>query len=42
MAPSAVEWEQQRQLITRLYFEGNKPLKEVREMLANEHNFQAT
>lgn len=40
--PTAVEWEEQRRFITELYFEQDKPLKEVRDILANKKNFHAT
>ena len=39
---NADEWESKRELITRLYFEEGKTLKEVRQILEQEHNFQPT
>ena len=42
MAPTAVEWSQKRSLITKLYFEEGRKLRDVRNILANEHDFDAT
>ncbi|KAF4459001.1 hypothetical protein FALBO_14248 [Fusarium albosuccineum] len=39
--PSA-EWEKKRPIITRLYQEEKRPLKEVMEVLEREHGFTAT
>jgi hypothetical protein len=39
---STEEWKQKRGLITRLYFEQGKTLKEVRSILEQEHNFKPT
>lgn len=39
--PSA-EWEKKRPVITRLYQEEKKSLKDVMETLEREHNFTAT
>ncbi|KPM37279.1 hypothetical protein AK830_g9290 [Neonectria ditissima] len=36
------EWEKKRPIITRLYQEEKKPLKEVMEILERDHNFTAT
>jgi hypothetical protein len=36
------EWEQQRLLFTRLYVVERKTLKEVRQILAQDHGFHAT
>ena len=36
------EWEQKRHIVTKLYQEDKKPLKEVMDILAKEHNFKAT
>lgn len=39
--PSA-EWEKKRPIITKLYQEEKRPLKEVMEVLEREHGFTAT
>jgi Clr5 domain len=39
---STEEWNVKRDLITRLYFEEDKTLKEVRQLLEREYNFQPT
>jgi hypothetical protein len=39
---STEEWRQKRELITSLYFEQGKTLKEVRSLLEEEHNFKPT
>ncbi len=39
---STEEWNTKRELITRLYFEEDKTLKEVRQLLERDHNFQPT
>jgi hypothetical protein len=39
---NADEWESKRELITRLYFKEGKTLREVRQILEQEHNFQPT
>lgn len=39
---STEEWKQKRGLITKLYFEDGKTLKEVRAMLEKEHDFKPT
>ena len=39
---STEEWNVKRELITRLYFEEDKPLKEVRQLLERDYNFQPT
>ena len=39
---STEEWNTKRELITRLYFEEDKTLKEVRQLLEREYNFQPT
>lgn len=36
------EWEKKRPIITRLYQEEKRPLKEVMEILQREHGFTAT
>jgi hypothetical protein len=39
---STEEWNVKRELITRLYFEEDKTLKEVRQLLERDYNFQPT
>jgi hypothetical protein len=39
---STEEWKRKRSLITKLYFEEGKTLKEVRSILENEHDFKPT
>jgi hypothetical protein len=39
---STEEWNVKRVLITRLYFEEDKTLKEVRQLLERDYNFQPT
>lgn len=39
---STEEWNVKRDLITRLYFEEDKTLKEVRQLLERDYNFQPT
>lgn len=39
---SSEEWKRHRPLITRLYFEEGKTLKEVREILERDFNFAPT
>ena len=39
---STEEWNGKRELITRLYFEEDKTLKEVRQLLERDYNFQPT
>jgi len=39
---SAEEWNEKRELITRLYFEEDRTLKDVRQMLADEYDFKPT
>lgn len=39
---STEEWNGKRDLITRLYFEEDKTLKEVRQLLERDYNFQPT
>jgi hypothetical protein len=39
---SMEEWKQKRGLITSLYFEQGKTLKEVRSFLEKEHDFKPT
>jgi len=39
---STEEWNVKRELITRLYFEEDKTLKEVRQLLERDFNFQPT
>jgi hypothetical protein len=39
---STEEWNVKRDLITRLYFEEDKTLKEVRQLLDRDYNFQPT
>ena len=36
------EWDARREMITRLYFDEDKTLKEVRQILEEDHNFQPT
>lgn len=36
------EWNTKRELITRLYFEEDKTLKEVRQILERDYTFQPT
>jgi hypothetical protein len=38
----ANDWEAMRPIICRLYFEEDKPLAEVQQILKNEHAFNAT
>lgn len=39
---SPEEWKSKRGLITKLYFEEGKTLKEVRSILDKEHDFKPT
>jgi hypothetical protein len=39
---STEEWKRKRGLITKLYFEEGKTLKEVRAILEGEHDFRPT
>ena len=36
------EWDARRDIITRLYFEEDKTLREVRQILEEDHSFQPT
>ncbi|KAI1860529.1 hypothetical protein JX265_009928 [Neoarthrinium moseri] len=40
--PTGADWDTHRPVITRLYWDEGKPLKEVRAIMANEHGFKAT
>jgi Clr5 domain len=39
---STEEWKRKRGLITKLYFEDGKTLKDVRSILDREHDFRPT
>lgn len=39
---STEEWKKKRGLITKLYFEEGKTLKEVRSILEKDHDFKPT
>ncbi|KAK7973072.1 hypothetical protein PG996_007300 [Apiospora saccharicola] len=39
---SAQEWESHREIITRLFWDENRPLREVVEIMSREHGFNAT
>lgn len=40
--PTAKDWQTFRPLITYLYLEEGKTLKDLRSMLLNQYNFKAT
>jgi hypothetical protein len=39
---TAVDWASHRDLITRLYWDEDRSLKEVRELMRLDHGFNAT
>lgn len=39
---SAQEWESHRETITRLFWDENRPLREVVEIMSRDHGFNAT
>lgn len=39
---SASEWEKHRELISRLFWDENRPLREVVEIMSRDHGFNAT
>jgi hypothetical protein len=40
--PQVLDWDRNRDLIVRLYDTENRPLREVREIMLQDHKFDAT